>query len=75
MLQAAIDKSQANVSGIVRLKLFKGQAYISGRKSNSSLYNANLASFDEDGGYSQKDAEGFIKLNALRLRQNNQDFQ
>lgn len=75
MLQAAIDKSQENVSGIVRLKLFKGQAYISGRKSNSSLYNANLASFDEDGGYSQKDAEGFIKLNALRLRQNNQDFQ
>jgi argininosuccinate synthase len=75
MLQAAIDKSQENVSGVVRLKLFKGQAYISGRKSNSSLYNANLASFDEDGGYSQKDAEGFIKLNALRLRQNNQDFQ
>ncbi|MBL6621583.1 MAG: argininosuccinate synthase, partial [Rickettsiales bacterium] len=68
MLQAAIDKSQENVTGIVRLKLFKGQVYVAGRKSNCSLYNANLASFDADGGYNQKDAEGFIKLNALRFR-------
>jgi argininosuccinate synthase len=68
MLQAAIDKSQENVSGFVRLKLFKGQVYVAGRKSENSLYNANLASFDTDGGYNQKDAEGFIKLNALRFR-------
>ncbi len=68
MLQAAIDKSQENVTGIVRLKLFKGQVYVVGRKSNCSLYSANLASFDADGGYNQKDAEGFIKLNALRFR-------
>jgi len=68
MLQAAIDKSQENVTGIVRLKLFKGQVYVVGRKSSCSLYSANLASFDADGGYNQKDAEGFIKLNALRFR-------
>ena len=74
MLQAAIDKSQENVNGLVRVKLFKGQVYITGRKSDNSLYQADLASFDVDGGYSQKDAEGFIKLNALRLRQNQQDF-
>ena len=68
MLQAAIDQSQKNVSGIVRLKLFKGAVYIMGRKSYNSLYNPDLASFNEDGGYNQFDAEGFIKLNALRLR-------
>jgi len=71
MLQAAIDKSQENVAGVVRVKLFKGNIYISGRKSANSLYNMSLASFDEDGGYNQRDAEGFIKLNALRFRQSN----
>ncbi len=69
MLQMAIDKSQENVTGLVRIKLFKGQLYISGRKSKNSLYSQDLASFDKDGGYNQKDAEGFIKVNALRLRQ------
>lgn len=69
MLQAAIDKSQENVNGTVRVKLFKGQVYIVGRKSPNSLYDPSLASFDEDGGYNQRDAEGFIKINSLRLRQ------
>ena len=69
MLQAAIDHSQKNVTGLVRLKLFKGQNYVIARKAIKSLYNKNLASFDGDGGYNQKDAEGFIKVNALRLRQ------
>ena len=68
MLQAAIDKSQENVDGIVKLKLYKGQAISIARKSKNSLYSKALASFDEDGGYNQKDAEGFIKVNALRLR-------
>jgi argininosuccinate synthase len=69
MLQAAIDKSQENVHGTVRVKLFKGQCYIVGRKSENSLYDPSLASFDDVRGYSHKDAEGFIKLNALRLRE------
>lgn len=69
MLQAAIDKSQENVSGIVRIKLFKGNIYVIGRKSTNSLYNMALASFEEDGGYNQRDAAGFIKLNALRFKQ------
>ncbi len=68
MLQAAIDKSQERVNGTVRLRLYKGACYVLGRKSPNSLYKASLASFEEDGGYSQKDAEGFIKINALRLR-------
>jgi len=69
MLQAAIDKSQENVNGTVCLKLFKGQVYVVGRKSPNTLYNADLASFEKDGGYDQRDAAGFIKINSLRLRQ------
>lgn len=69
MLQAAIDESQRFVNGVVRLKLFKGSVKVVGRKSDQSLFDANIATFEDDAGaYDQKDAEGFIKLNALRLR-------
>jgi argininosuccinate synthase len=68
MLQAAIDASQEDVSGEVRLKLYKGGVYVQGRESPYSLYNKALVGFDAAGGYNQQDAEGFIKLNALRLR-------
>jgi len=69
MLQAAIDLSQANVSGTVRLKLYKGNAQVVGRKSPNSLYSERHVTFEDDAGaYDQKDAAGFIKLNALRLR-------
>ena len=69
MMQSMIDKSQDKVEGKVRLKLFKGNTMITGRESSLSLYNPNLATFETDNIYSQKDAEGFIKLNALRLRE------
>ena len=69
MLQAAIDKSQEMVTGTVRLKLYKGNCELVGRASPYSLYAENLVTFEDDAGaYNQKDAEGFIKLNALRLR-------
>ncbi len=69
MLQAAIDQSQRFVNGEVRVKLFKGNVDVVGRKSDDSLFDENIATFEEDGGtYDQYDAEGFIKLNALRLR-------
>lgn len=69
MLQAAIDKSQEHVSGVVRLKLYKGNVIVVGRKSEASLFDENIATFEDDAGaYDQKDAAGFIKLNALRLR-------
>jgi argininosuccinate synthase len=70
MLQAAIDKSQEHVNGVVRVKLYKGNVYIAGRKSESdSLFDESIATFEDDAGaYNQQDAEGFIKLNALRLR-------
>ena len=69
MLQAAIDLSQQKVSGTVRLKLYKGNAMVVGRKSDASLYSEAHVTFEDDAGaYDQKDAEGFIKLNALRLR-------
>ena len=68
MLQAAIDASQDVVNGDVRLKIYKGGVYVDGRSSDFSLYNKELVGFDAAGGYNQKDAEGFIKLNALRLR-------
>ncbi|UYN94637.1 MAG: argininosuccinate synthase [Enhydrobacter sp.] len=69
MLQAAIDKSQENVSGTVRLKLYKGNTTVVGRKSPRSLYSMQHVTFEDDQGtYNQRDAEGFIKLNALRLR-------
>lgn len=69
MMQALIDQSQKNVEGKVRLKLYKGNVLIAGRESPLSLYNPDLATFESDKVYSQKDAEGFIKLNALRLRE------
>ncbi|MDP1671476.1 MAG: argininosuccinate synthase, partial [Alphaproteobacteria bacterium] len=69
MLQALIDKSQEHVEGEVRLKLYKGNVMVVGRKSPKSLYSDTLVTFEDDrGAYDQKDAEGFIRLNALRLR-------
>jgi argininosuccinate synthase len=68
MLQALIDQSQENVEGVVRLKLYKGSVVVVGRKSPKSLYSQAHVTFEEDAVYDQHDAEGFIKLNALRLR-------
>ena len=69
MLQALIDKSQEKVSGTVHLKLYKGNVIVIGRESDQSLYSEDLVTFEDDqGAYDQQDAEGFIKLNALRLR-------
>ncbi|MFQ5619329.1 MAG: argininosuccinate synthase [Rhodospirillales bacterium] len=68
MLQAAIDQTQANVTGTVRLKLYKGAVAVVGRKAPNSLYDQETATFEADSVYDQRDAEGFIKLNALRLR-------
>jgi argininosuccinate synthase len=70
MMQAMIDASQTSVNGTVRLQLYKGNVIVCGRKSaTDDLFDARIATFEEDGGaYDQKDAEGFIKLNALRLR-------
>ncbi len=68
MLQAAIDKSQEHVSGTARIKLYKGSANVVGRSSEKSLYSMAHVTFEEDAVYDQKDAEGFIKLNALRLK-------
>ncbi|MBT7412237.1 MAG: argininosuccinate synthase [Candidatus Thioglobus sp.] len=69
MLQAAIDKTQETVNGTVRLKLYKGGITVVGRKSDDSLFSEKIATFEDDeGAYDQKDAAGFIKLNALRLR-------
>ncbi len=69
MLQALIDKSQEDVEGSVRLKLYKGNVIVTGRKSKKSLYSDALVTFEDDrGAYDQKDAAGFIRLNALRLR-------
>lgn len=68
-LQALIDQSQQYVNGTVRLKLYKGNVIVVGRESADSLFDADIATFEDDAGaYDQKDAEGFIKLNALRLR-------
>lgn len=67
MLQAAIDKASERVTGTVRLKLYKGNVMITGRKSPNSLYDEALVTFEEDIVYDQRDAQGFIKLNALRL--------
>jgi len=69
MMQAAIDETQAWVNGDVRLKLYKGNVIVTGRRSEDSLFDASVATFEEDqGAYDQKDAAGFIKLNALRMR-------
>ena len=64
-----IDASQAPVNGTVRVKLYKGNVIIAGRKSDDSLFDMTIATFEDDAGaYDQKDAGGFIKLNALRMR-------
>jgi argininosuccinate synthase len=68
VLQTAITESQKFVTGDVKLKLFKGNCRIVGRRSKYSLYDAKIATFEKDSVYKQADAEGFIKLNALRLR-------
>jgi len=69
MLQALIDESQKSVTGTVRMKLYKGNVTCIGRESPNSLYSMNVVTFEEDqGAYDQFDAQGFIKLNALRLR-------
>jgi argininosuccinate synthase len=69
MLQSMIDASQQHVNGIVRLKLYKGNVIVVGRQSEQSLFDSKISTFEDDGGaYNQKDAEGFIKLNALRMR-------
>ena len=69
MLQTAIDESQQFVNGDVRVKLYKGNVSVVGRRSDDSLFDGKIATFEDDAGaYNQKDAEGFIKLNALRMR-------
>ncbi|OZG72201.1 argininosuccinate synthase [Hahella sp. CCB-MM4] len=68
-LQKLIDESQEHVNGVIRVKLYKGNVTVVGRKSDESLFDDRIATFEDDGGvYNQRDAEGFIKLNALRLR-------
>ena len=68
MLQTAIDDAQRTVTGTIRLKLYKGNVMVAGRKSPHSLYRPDIATFEEDSVYQQADAEGFIRLNALRLK-------
>jgi argininosuccinate synthase len=69
MIQRAIDESQVHVNGDVRVKLYKGSVTVVGRRSSNSLFDEKIATFEDDAGaYNQKDAEGFIKLNALRMR-------
>jgi argininosuccinate synthase len=68
VLQKTVDATQTNVSGRVRLKLYKGNVIVAGRKSDASLYDPRVATFEEDTVYHQGDADGFIRLNALRLR-------
>jgi argininosuccinate synthase len=68
LLQNLIDDTQQNVTGTVRMKLYKGNVTVAGRKSERSLFNPQFATFEQDSVYRQADAEGFIKLNALRLR-------
>jgi argininosuccinate synthase len=69
LMQKVIDESQLSVNGVIQLKLYKGNVIVTGRRSEDSLFDAEIATFEDDGGaYDQKDAEGFIKLNALRMR-------
>jgi len=68
LLQKLMDEAQSDVSGVVRMKLFKGNCSVLGRRSDASLYREDFATFEDDAVYRQKDAEGFIRLNALRLR-------
>ena len=71
MMQALIDKASENVNGFVKIKLYKGNVIITGRKSENSLYDESLVTFeDSNSNYDQTDAKGFIKLNALRLMKN-----
>jgi argininosuccinate synthase len=67
MLQAAMDEAQKDVTGTARLKLYKGSCSVIARRSPRSLYRLDMATFEEDAVYQQKDAEGFIRLNGLRL--------
>ena len=67
-LQNLIDSTQSNVSGDVKLKLYKGNVIVMGRRSPNSRYDLSMVSFDEKGDYNQRDAEGFIKINSLRLK-------
>ena len=67
-MRKLIDETQENVTGDVRLKLFRGNVVVVGRRSPRSLYDEKIATFEADTVYNQRDAEGFIKLNALRLR-------
>ena len=67
-LQKLIDATQDKVNGEVKIKVFKGNVIVLGRRSQNSLYDASLVSFDEKGDYNQKDAEGFIKINSVRLK-------
>jgi argininosuccinate synthase len=68
ILRGVIEETQKDVTGTVRLKLYKGNCAVVGRKSEKSLYHGAFATFEKDTVYNQKDAEGFIRLNALRLR-------
>jgi argininosuccinate synthase len=68
MLQAAIDDASKNTTGVARLKLYKGNVIVVGRKSPNSLYDEDVATFETDTVYDQQDAHGFIRLNSLRLR-------
>ena len=68
LMRDLIDDTQKNVSGDVRLKLYRGNTIVVGRRSPNSLYSEKVATFEADSVYNQRDAEGFIKLNALRLR-------
>lgn len=68
VMQTMIDETQQNVSGVVKIELFKGTCRVLGRKSENSLYRIDFATFEDDDVYTQKDADGFIRLNALRLR-------
>jgi argininosuccinate synthase len=67
-LQSLIDAATSGVTGVARIKLYKGNAIVAGRKAEQSLYHPDFATFEEDTVYDQKDAEGFIKINALRLK-------
>jgi argininosuccinate synthase len=67
MLRSAIEESQKNITGTARMKIYKGNVSVAGRRSSFSLYQKDLATFEEDKVYNQKDATGFIRLNALRL--------
>ena len=74
LLQKTIDESQKTVSGTARLKLYKGNCVVTGRKADRSLYDQDVVTFEEGDGYQQNDADGFIRLNALRLKMYSKTF-